>query len=135
MVNTWKSGGLLLTDYPSKPTWLENEPNLKMYFPFDGTTNNWGDVTGHVTLILPNHVLFFFQENSPRPEFTCSERSLFWYGKCVTTACPANFVILTQHFWRFLCVKNSSGVVLKYQNAGGRSSSFSRMVKLSQQFL
>ena len=66
-----------------------------------------------------NHVLlFFFREISPRPEFTCSERILFWYGKYATTACTADFVILTQHFWKVsLCppkMADGSGVVLKY---------------------
>ena len=62
-----------------------------------------------------NHaLLFFLQETSPRPEFTCIERIFFFYGKYATTTCTANFVILTQHFLgEFLCVpKNGSGAVL-----------------------
>lgn len=65
-----------------------------------------------------NHALLFLQETSPRPEFTCSERILFWYGKYATTACTANFVILTQHFWEVsLCPQKWQWCSLTYPSS------------------
>ena len=59
-------------------------------------------------------VFFFLREISPKAWIHLRRADSFLVWQYATTACTANFVILTQHFFGgFLCVpKNGSGAVL-----------------------